>query len=399
MSDFKKTVFVCWFGIFTTSMGLSQMAPILPLYMKNLGYTNSADIAFYSGLAFGITPLFMAIFSPIWAWVGAKFGYKKMLLRASLGMSVLTLCLTFLDTALEVVLVRAFTGIFSGFNSAAIVFIAMIAPKRKVTATLGALSTASISGSLLGPLFGGIVAEILNIKGVFYFISSLIACSFLTILFFIKENKNKNKKVIHKKAQSLEKNEKNLSLIIVLFIVTFFIQVGTFGIMPMITLFVDEIYNGTYIAFYSGLVVAVAGISNLIFTPFIARLADKVGPSKVIFVALIFCGLTYFLQAISSNIYMLILYRFILGMGLGGLMPCVNALFKKGINTKNLNIILGFNQSAQFLGNFSGSFVNGALVASFAPHVAFIFVGIIFILNALLFGVIEKRVIFSHIRL
>ncbi len=36
MENFNRTLWVCWFGVFTTSMGLSQIAPILPLYIKEL---------------------------------------------------------------------------------------------------------------------------------------------------------------------------------------------------------------------------------------------------------------------------------------------------------------------------------------------------------------------------
>ena len=168
MENFNRTLLVCWFGVFTTSMGLSQIAPILPFYIKELGHVDTSEIAFYSGLAFGITPLFMAVFSPLWAFLGAKYGYKNMLLRASFGMSVLTLWLSFAHSALEVVFVRGLTGIISGFTSAAVVFIAVIAPKEKVAYALGTLSTASISGSLLGPLFGGFVAEFFSISTVFF---------------------------------------------------------------------------------------------------------------------------------------------------------------------------------------------------------------------------------------
>ncbi len=184
MENFNRTLWVCWFGVFTTSMGLSQIAPILPLYIKELGHTDTSEIAFYSGLAFGITPLGMAIFSPLWAYLGAKYGYKNMLLRASLGMSALTLWLSFAHDAMEVVLIRGLTGIVSGFTAAAVVFIAVIAPKEKVAYALGTLSTASISGSLLGPLFGGVVAGIFSISAVFDLVAFLLACSFVTIFFF-----------------------------------------------------------------------------------------------------------------------------------------------------------------------------------------------------------------------
>lgn len=324
MENFNRTLLVCWFGVFTTSMGLSQIAPILPFYIKELGHVDTSEIAFYSGLAFGITPLFMAVFSPLWAFLGAKYGYKNMLLRASFGMSVLTLWLSFAHSALEVVFVRGLTGIISGFTSAAVVFIAVIAPKEKVAYALGTLSTASISGSLLGPLFGGFVTEFFSISTVFDMVAFLIACSFVTIYFFIHERK------IQKEAKkNTQKVKENKTLIIVLFITTFVIQFGTFGVMPILSIYVEQIHQGGNLALWAGMVVAASGISNLFFAPKLGKIADKIGPSKIIFGALIFCGICFYLQAVVSNVYMLIFMRLLIGVGLGGLLPCVNALLKK----------------------------------------------------------------------
>ncbi|EAH9996067.1 MFS transporter [Campylobacter coli] len=391
MENFNRTLLVCWFGVFTTSMGLSQIAPILPLYIKELGHTNTSEIAFYSGLAFGITPLGMAIFSPLWAFLGAKYGYKNMLLRASFGMSVLTLWLSFAHSALEVVFVRGLTGIISGFTSAAVVFIAVIAPKEKVAYALGTLSTASISGSLLGPLFGGFVAEFFSISTVFDMVAFLIACSFVTIYFFIHERK------IQKEAKkNTQKVKENKTLIIVLFITTFVIQFGTFGVMPILSIYVEQIHQGGNLALWAGIVVAASGISNLFFAPKLGKIADKIGPSKIIFTALIFCGICFYLQAVVSNVYTLIFVRLLIGVGLGGLLPCVNALLKKSVSAKNLSVIFGFNQTCQFLGNFCGAFGGGSITAHFSVELVFAFICCIFILNAIIFLIFERNYIFSN---
>ncbi|ENX9865737.1 MFS transporter [Campylobacter coli] len=391
MENFNRTLLVCWFGVFTTSMGLSQIAPILPLYIKELGHTNTSEIAFYSGLAFGITPLGMAIFSPLWAFLGAKYGYKNMLLRASFGMSVLTLWLSFAHSALEVVFVRGLTGIISGFTSAAVVFIAVIAPKEKVAYALGTLSTASISGSLLGPLFGGFVAEFFSISTVFDMVAFLIACSFVTIYFFIYERK------IQKEAKkNTQKVKENKTLIIVLFITTFVIQFGTFGVMPILSIYVEQIHQGGNLALWAGIVVAASGISNLFFAPKLGKIADKIGPSKIIFGALIFCGICFYLQAVVSNVYTLIFVRLLIGVGLGGLLPCVNALLKKSVSAKNLSVIFGFNQTCQFLGNFCGAFGGGLITAHFSVELVFAFICCIFILNAIIFLIFERNYIFSN---
>ncbi|EAI6653826.1 multidrug efflux MFS transporter [Campylobacter coli] len=391
MENFNRTLLVCWFGVFTTSMGLSQIAPILPLYIKELGHTNTSEIAFYSGLAFGITPLGMAVFSPLWAFLGAKYGYKNMLLRASFGMSVLTLWLSFAHSALEVVFVRGLTGIISGFTSAAVVFIAVIAPKEKVAYALGTLSTASISGSLLGPLFGGFVAEFFSISTVFDMVTFLIACSFVTIYFFIHERK------IQKEAKkNTQKVKENKTLIIVLFITTFVIQFGTFGVMPILSIYVEQIHQGGNLALWAGIVVAASGISNLFFAPKLGKIADKIGPSKIIFTALIFCGICFYLQAVVSNVYTLIFVRLLIGIGLGGLLPCVNALLKKSVSAKNLSLVFGFNQACQFLGNFCGAFGGGLITAHFSVELVFAFICCIFILNAIIFLIFERNYIFSN---
>ncbi|EAJ6632975.1 MFS transporter [Campylobacter jejuni] len=392
MENFNRTLLVCWFGVFATSMGLSQIAPILPFYIKELGHVDTSEIAFYSGLAFGITPLFMAVFSPLWAFLGAKYGYKNMLLRASFGMSVLTLWLSFAHSALEVVFVRGLTGIISGFTSAAVVFIAVIAPKEKVAYALGTLSTASISGSLLGPLFGGFVTEFFSISTVFDMVAFLIACSFVTIYFFIHERK------IQKEAKkNTQKVKENKTLIIVLFITTFVIQFGTFGVMPILSIYVEQIHQGGNLALWAGIVVAASGISNLFFAPKLGKIADKIGPSKIIFGALIFCGICFYLQAVVSNVYTLIFVRLLIGVGLGGgLLPCVNALLKKSVSAKNLSVIFGFNQTCQFLGNFCGAFGGGIMASHFSVEFVFTFVCLIFIINAFIFLAFEKKYIFSN---
>ncbi|WP_413228537.1 hypothetical protein [Clostridium estertheticum] len=81
----KRNLIVCWFGIFIASVGMSQIAPVLPLYINHLGITDTASIAQLSGFAFGITYIISAIFSSIWGQAADKYGRKPMLLRASLG--------------------------------------------------------------------------------------------------------------------------------------------------------------------------------------------------------------------------------------------------------------------------------------------------------------------------
>lgn len=55
MPIWKRNLIVCWFGMFVSGIGMSMLAPVLPLYIKQLGVYDTASIAQYSGIAFGIT--------------------------------------------------------------------------------------------------------------------------------------------------------------------------------------------------------------------------------------------------------------------------------------------------------------------------------------------------------
>ena len=392
MDTFNKTLLVCWFAIFTTSMGLSQLAPILPLYIRSLGVSEYESVAFYSGLSFGITSLFMAAFSPIWGALTLRFGCKIMLLRASFGMAVLTLTLAFVQNVEQIVIIRALTGVISGFTSSAIVYIALISPAQKAGASLATLSTASVSGNLIGPLFGGVFSDFIGIRALFIVIAGLLFCSFFTIYFFIHEQKGQIKEQIAE-----EKGFKNnISLILILFCLTFIIQLGFTAVVPIMTLFVEQIHhNNSYIALWTGIVVAASGLSNLIFASKLGKIADKIGASKVLILALCFSGVIFYLQALVQDIFTLIILRLLLGIGLGGLLPCINALFKKNVSTAKLGLVFGFNQSAFSLGNFFGSVGGGYLAGYFSIEFVFISACCVFVASALFFAFIERKTVFK----
>ena len=168
MEVWKRNLIVCWFGIFIASVGMSQIAPVLPLYIKHLGVTDTASISQLSGLAFGITYIISAIFSPIWGQAADKFGRKPMLLRASLGMAVVIFCMGFAQNVYELIGLRLLMGTITGYGTACTTLIATQTDKEHAGEALGTLSTASIAGSLLGPMIGGYIEESLGFQPVFF---------------------------------------------------------------------------------------------------------------------------------------------------------------------------------------------------------------------------------------
>nr|WP_269142095.1 MFS transporter [Pectinatus frisingensis] len=114
----------------------------------------------------------------------------------------------------------------------------------------------------------------------------------------------------------------------------------------------------------------------------IGRLADIIGSQKILFISLLLSGCSFILQGFVRTPAELGALRFILGIATAGLLPSVNNLIRQYTPSACLGRIYGFNQSAQFLGMFAGSFLGGHLAALIGIKNVFFITALLLLLNA-----------------
>ncbi|WP_186431180.1 multidrug efflux MFS transporter [Clostridium sp. BSD9I1] len=382
MKMWKRNLIVCWFGMFVTGIGMSQIAPVMPLYIKHLGISNTSSIAELSGIAFGITYIISAIFSPIWGNAADKFGRKPMLLRASLGMAVVIGCMGFAPNVYVLISLRLLQGSITGYGTACTTLIATQTDKEHAGYALGTLSTANIAGSLIGPTIGGLIEEMFGLQPVFFITGALLLVAFITTALFVKESFIREDK---KPLSTMEvwNSVPEKSLTIILSVTFFVITLALYTIEPIITVYVTQLSkNASHIALISGLAFSASGLANIIAAPNLGKLSDKIGAHKVILIALVAAGLIYIPQAFVKNPWQLMGLRFLLGLTLGGLNPSVNTLVKKITPTSITGRIFGFTISAGYLGVFGGSVVGGQVAARFGISYVFFITSALLLLNA-----------------
>ena len=189
MEFWKKNLWVCWFGVFIVSAGMSQMGPILPLYIAHLGVHGRASISQWSGVVFGINFVSLAIFSPIWGALADKYGRKPMILRASLWLAIIMTCMGFVHNIYQLAGLRILQGALSGFQAAVITLVATQTPRERSGYALGIIYSGRVGGTLLGPLFGGCLSEIVGFRGQFITIGIMDFMAFIALLILVKEQK------------------------------------------------------------------------------------------------------------------------------------------------------------------------------------------------------------------
>lgn len=363
-----------------TLIGMSQIAPIMPLYIKQLGIHNTSQIEQIAGIAFGVTFVVSAIFSPIWGYAADKVGRKPMLLRASFGMAIVVGSMGLAQNVYELIALRMLQGVITGYSTACTTLIATQTEKKHAGWALGVLSTAFVSGSLLGPLMGGYLDEFLGLKFTFFLTGGLMFVVFFTTLFFVKENFVPSAKKKVESTKEVWRQLPNSKIILTLFVSSFILQFAYYSIEPIITVYIGQLSrNLNHIALISGMAFSASGLASIIAAPRLGRLSDRIGPQKVVLGALILAGIIFIPQAFVKNPWQLMALRFGLGIATAGLSPSINTLLKKITPERLTGRIFGFNISAYYMGTFTGSVVGGQIASRLGIKYVF------FITSALLF--------------
>ena len=388
METWKRTVYISLLCVFCTSFGVSQLAPILPLYFHDLGVKTPEAMSLWSGLATGATYLIVCLAAPFWGRVADKKGRKITLIRSSFGMALCNLLLAFQTTPEGVVLIRLVQGLVSGFYTATITLIASETPLERTGWALGLLASANLTGSLIGPLIGGYLADIIGIRNDYILVRILMSIAGVLATVFIHENYQPKANVEKLTLSKLKEKIPEFNSIVALCIASFIYAICIMSLQPVISIYIKGIVpsNTENVAFIAGAVFSAMGIAQLISSSPLGKLVDKIGPRKVLMVSLIYVGILNIPQAYVSDVYQLTIIRFLQGFGLGGMLPALNTYLSSKTPREFTGQVFSYNQSSLFLGYFLGSIGGASLMAWLGFTTLFWASGGLFIVSALWIG-------------
>jgi DHA1 family multidrug resistance protein-like MFS transporter len=383
MEKWKINLISVWFGCFFTGLAISQILPFLPLYVAHLGVTSHEALSLWSGLTFSITFLVSAIVSPMWGSLADRKGRKLMLLRASAGMAVAILLQAFASNVWQLFLLRGLMGLTSGYIPNAMALVASQVPRDRSGWALSTLSTAQISGVIAGPLLGGFMADHLGLRTVFLVTAGLLMVSFTVTLLLIHEGarptQTKSERLSGKAVFASLPYPK---LIISLFVTTMVIQLCNGSVGPILALFIKDMApDSNNIAFMSGLIAAVPGISALISAPRLGRLGDRIGTSRILVATLVAAVVLFFAMSFVTSPVQLAVLRFLLGFADGAMLPAVQTLLVRNVSEQVTGRIFGYNQSFMYLGNVVGPLMGAGVSAMAGYRWVFITTALVVLVN------------------
>ena len=378
----KRNFIIIWFANFLVAGTMTMIMPFLSLYIETFGDHSDAYVQKWAGLIFGATFITALIMSPIWGRVADKYGFKPILLINGFGIATSVFLMGFVDSVETFFLLRLFNGVVTGFIPTSLAFVSSQTAREEAGKKLGTLQMGSVTGTLFGPVLGGLMADAFGFQYTFVITSISVVIAALIVLFGIKEQKKvKSEKAVQYSRRTILSGLLHHRLMLNIMIVTTLIQIGNFSIQPLLSLYVAELTDAKDVAFLAGITFSAAGVGNLLFARKWGKMGDDIGYEKVLGALLLLSFLFIVPQAFVSSIWQLMIWRLLFGIAIGGMIPITTALVRREAPLDIQGEVMGYNTSFRFLGNIIGPMFGGIISGFIGISAVFILTGILFLLG------------------
>ena len=180
----RKQLFTLYFNIFLIFLGIGLVIPVLPVYLKDLGLKGS-DL----GILVASFALAQMIISPFGGGLADKLGKKLIICIGLVLFSISEFMFAVGHSFTILVISRVLGGFSAGMVMPGVTgLIADISPSQDKAKNFGYMSAIINSGFILGPGFGGFLAEVSH-RLPFYFAGGLGIIAFIMSLIVIHNPK------------------------------------------------------------------------------------------------------------------------------------------------------------------------------------------------------------------
>jgi DHA1 family multidrug resistance protein-like MFS transporter len=360
----------------------SIVPPVLPLALLNFGVTADASLRAWSGLLIGVTPLAAALTSPAWGYLVHRIDPRLVVLTCCTCAAICTASMSFATNPWQLLALRFTMGLFGGHIVAGMSIVSLTAPSHRLGWSLGWMATAQLSGTLVGPLLGGALADHFHslqapflVGGTF----TLLVCGVLKLVPRLPAANHGATRQADVGMLARFRSLATLALVMAL------AQGAIMGPQSIITLRVHEMLGtDARVATMSGLAFSVVAFSGLVAAPWIGRLSDVVGSRRMLLAVLVCAAIGTAAQGYAGSYGAFVTTRFCAGLFLCSVIPVVNSLVGRSVPPAERGQAYGLTTGAAFLGGFLGPVSCGLLAAQWGLTSVFLACGALLIVSFLL---------------
>ncbi|GGE52219.1 multidrug resistance protein [Pullulanibacillus camelliae] len=339
------------------TLGNSMLIPVLPLIEETLKIS-----PFQSSLIITTFSVVAIVFIPIAGYLSDRIGRKKVIIPSliitAIGGLVAGLGSIFFAHSYSFILIgRLLQGL--GASGAFPVVIPLVGDmfknEQKVSNALGILETSNTAGKVLSPIIGALFAAIIWYVP-FLAIPVLCLISIVMVGSSVHVPKSKEKpkpfkQFLHNIWQIYKNNWQWISAVFLIGGIIMFVLFGTLFYLSQL-LETEYHLKGVRKGFIIAIPLFALCVASLIT-------GKQIGQNKLLmkwltFAGMILMALAMFLLSFEPGIRLFLWYLFIGGIGIGVVLPCLDAFITEGIEKENRGTMTSLYSSMRYIGVAAG---------------------------------------------
>ena len=362
----QRNVFAVTAASFMGYTGFTLVMPFLPLFIGRLGVTDVGQIAMWTGVSLGITPALTALLSPAWGRLGDRFGRKIMVERSLVSFVVLMTAMAFVTRAWHVLAIRAVQGLFAGYGSLSVAMAAESAPRDRMPNAIGLVQTAQRIGPGVGPVVGGILAGLVDLRRVFLLTAGFYAAG-LVIVHLLYDDRATHAAPVDAADSGRVTFRDVLAFqnFVLMMVVIFGLQFVDRSFGPVLPLWVEQAgVAPARVALTSGVLFSIMAIAGALGHHFCGRLLQRYASRVVIAGGMAFAAAASAVFGITGNFWIMAVASLLLGVGIGAAMTAsysaAGAVIPPGAHGAGFGVLTSASLVGMASSPFIAGFVGGA---------------------------------------
>jgi DHA1 family multidrug resistance protein-like MFS transporter len=265
----------------------------------------------------------------------------------------------------QLAMLRLLMGALGGFTAIALTLASLSVPPERTTRAIALVQSAQILGQMVGPIFGGLLADHWGIRAAFWGSSGLAVVAGVNMLLMYQESPASMQQRRQRRTGGTTMRFRDIlgttgfvPILLVLFVGTFTQR----SYQPLIPLFVASTgaAPGT-VASVTGLIVAGGALAATLSTTLASRLVVSLPHAQVLVVALLACAVGSGVLVFSHTALQFGLLRVALGLFDGGILTLAYGLGASVIPVAHRASAFGVLHSGSQIGSAVSPMLSGVL--------------------------------------
>lgn len=318
MAPWQRNVYAVATASFVGFTGFTLVMPFLPLYFQQLGVTDVGEVALWSGLSLGVTPAMTAALSPFWGRLSDRFGRKIMVQRSLVSFIFLMGGMAYVTAAWHVFALRAAQGLFAGYGALAITMAAESAPRDRTAYAIGLVQTAQRLGPALGPVIGGVVAQLVGLRRAFLVTSCFYIAAVVLVAVTYDERLTHHEETARRTERITFRSVLAFENFLLLMAVVFGLQFVDRSFGPVLPLFVAELGTPTdRVPLFAGIIFSISAATGAMGNQLAGWALGRTSPRRVIAGSAATAAVGALIYVLSSRAMWLFVATPIFGLAMG----------------------------------------------------------------------------------